>query len=94
MGKNLDAETICPETTLCLTISATPARADIYQELPIYSRIRKGIYKRIKEKRKKNIINNHITAKPGTQESRTGAAVQQSYSLMYFIVKVQETSPS
>ena len=39
MGKNLDAETICPETTLCLTISATPARADIYPERLIYSRI-------------------------------------------------------
>lgn len=39
MGKNLDAKTICHETTLCLTISATPARADIHPERPIYSRI-------------------------------------------------------
>lgn len=39
MGKNLDAEIICSETTLCLTISATQARASIYPERPIYSRI-------------------------------------------------------
>ena len=39
MRKNLDTETICSETTLCLTISATPARASICKERIIYSRI-------------------------------------------------------